>query len=120
MTSIKPRFGNAPPDVDGDYELESVVLDGERVVSYQTSYLGKLPARRLLVDLVHTLDGDDGLGDDLVPRAFLDRLDALTEEQVEEARSMGAGTVARVDAVNEVREAFGLDTLPRSNDEEDP
>lgn len=112
MTSIKPRFGNAPDDVDGDYELESVVLDGERVVSYQTTYLGKLPARRLLVDLISTLDSDDGLGDDLVPGAFLERLDEVTREQADEARSMGPGTVARMDGLNAVREAFSLPTLP--------
>lgn len=119
MTDIKPRFGYAPDDVDGDYELESVVLHNVGVVSYQTTYLDELPARRLLVDLVATLDDGDGLGDDLVPEAFLTRLDDLTEEQVEEARSMGKGTTVRVDTANEVREAFGLDTLPRSNDTED-
>lgn len=114
MTDIKPRFGNAPDDVEGDYELESVVLDGERVVAYQTSYLGKLPARRLLVDLVSTLNEDGGLGDDLVPEAFLDRLDEVTEDLTDEARSMGRGTTERMEAVNRVRSEFGLDELPRT------
>jgi len=115
LTDIKPRFGNAPDDVDGDYELESVVLDGDRVVAYQTSYLGELPARRLLVDLVHTLD-DGGDEDDLVPGAFLDRLDEVTGDLTDEARSMGEGTRAHMEAVNRVREEFGLDPLPNTED----
>lgn len=112
MTDIKPRFGNAPDDVDGDYELESLVLDGERVVAYQTSYLGKLAARRLLVDLISTLDADDGLGDDLVPESFLERLDEVTEELADEGRSMTTGTRVRLEAINSVREAFSLPALP--------
>lgn len=115
MTSLKARFGNAVEDAPEPYELELLVLDDERVFSYDNTYLSPLVSRRLLVDLISTLRRDS-LGDDLIPEAFLERLDDLTREQVDAGRSMGKGTAVRLEALNEIRDEFGLSTLPETED----
>lgn len=116
MTKVRAVFGDAPEDSPNDYELETFVSSRGEYVHYDTTYLTTPAARRLLVDLIHTLAGDGENTAEIVPEAFLERLDDITQDLTDEARSMGKGTVERMETVNRVRTEFGLDRLPEAVD----
>ena len=105
-------FSAATDDAPEEYELETVVAHKGEYIHYDTTYLTEPAARRLLVDCVHTLATDGEKPGEIVPEAFLERLEAVTDEILKENKTMTDGVAPRADVVNRIRDEFGLETVP--------